>query len=362
MLIITKYGKIDLDDLDEYDLSEKTRDYIKSQITAAEIFFSNEITLDDDDKFADEIQEIASAVVAEIKFDEPERVFALLEVIDVDINYIQQEGRNNTAFIVEGDNSYLVLTDAEATELAVEYAESYLDDVGIEGLSESSKRYVYENFVNTHWLDDMMEESNRSYADDLENDRASSSEFINRLHEEMFEKSIMDEPEWPTEDDFEIEFERDEFEEPEPEQDDFSDQDEYAQALETWTQAKQQHEEQQDQLEQEHESNAADQLLNAREEYQRQLEQQVEDNKDDFVEHLNDQYDNGVDYYIQNFGEKELEELVVDNNLVDMVQVAQWMVEMDGRGQLLASYDGSEDYVNFTFKGQNYEFYVYRTN
>lgn len=309
MKIVTVYGSIDYSDLDEFELSKETLDYLESRKTASEIFFASEIDLrNEDEEFASEIQEVAEVAIAENKFSEPSRAFAIADFCNVGFGSVEELKTNY--FEVEGAQ-YYVLEDSEADEMAVELAKSLLDDIGVEGLGDSFKSYVYENFVDTKWFDDAMEESHENYAHDIKSEDASSDDYVNRLHEEMVEKSIMDDPEWPDEADFE------------------DDEDAYEEA---------------------------------REKYKSELEEEVENNIEDFVKAMSDDYSDGLDYWRQNFGSDELAEIINKNNLVDLDEVAEYMVKTDGRGQSIASYDNDEHFISIKYKGDAYDYYIYRTD
>lgn len=309
MKIVTAYGSIDYSDLDEFELSKETLDYLESRKTASEIFFASEIDLrNEDEEFASEIQEVAEVAIAENKFSEPSRAFAIADFCNVGFGSVEELRTNK--FEVEGAE-YYVLEDDEADEMAKEYSRETLDEHGLEGMSEHFKSYIYNNFVNTSWFDDEMEDSHRTYAYDIKSEDATSGEYVNRLHEEMVERGVMDEPKWPEESDFE------------------DDEDGYEAA---------------------------------KDEYRDKLESEVDDNIDDFVKSMSDDYDNGLDYWRQNFGSDELAEIINKNNLVDLDEVAEYMVKTDGRGQSIASYDNDEHFISIKYKGDAYDYYIYRTD
>ena len=65
------------------------------------------------------------------------------------------------------------------------------------------------------------------------------------------------------------------------------------------------------------------------------------DNEDEFLEYLCDQEDS-VDYFKFNFGQDEYNRIIIENNLIDWDSVIQWTKDIDGRGHILAGYDGVE--------------------
>ena len=352
MKIITPYGTAELDDIDNYGLSDDAAAYLKQHKAAVELFFGDEIELSSED--VDElnyIQEIVEIVIIEGEFTEPERAFALASFLDIEINDISEIDSNN--FKAEC-NEYYVLNEDEADEKALEMQKNLLDDIGVEGLNEWARNYVYETFVDTSWFDYIMKENNESYANDIKDESASDDIYVNRLHEEMVEKNIMSEPEWPDENDFTHEVE--EFDEEEPEQSDFDDENEWQDAYTEWENNKTEFEEEQDRLVSEME----EEYERAKEDYKSELESEVENNIDDFVESLNSDYDDGLEYYKSNFGDEETNQVIKNNNLVDMDEVAEWLVKEDGRGMQLAGYDGNEHEVYITFKGEDYNFLIYK--
>jgi hypothetical protein len=56
--------------------------------------------------------------------------------------------------------------------------------------------------------------------------------------------------------------------------------------------------------------------------------------------------DNGVEYFIDNFGEDEFFKIVIDNNLIDFDNASKDAVNMDGIAHFLARYDGETIYLD----------------
>ena len=54
------------------------------------------------------------------------------------------------------------------------------------------------------------------------------------------------------------------------------------------------------------------------------------------------------------FGEEETYDTIKDNNLIDLEELATYIVDLDGVGHFLATYDGEELEHN--------EYYAYRVN
>lgn len=320
MEILTQYGSIDYEDLDDYELSEETKAFIDRQKDAAEIFFAEEIDLTEIDvAFIDSIRELAEVAIAENKYTEPERAFAIAEYTDTELTDVDEEENDSSSFVVGGGDTYLVLTEEEADKTAIDYARNLIDDIGIDNLSNGTKDVIYSEYVKTDWYDEAMEEYNQSYADDIKTEASSDDDlYVNRLHEEMVEKGVMEEPEWPEESEFEVEDADGDME---------IDDDAYE---------------------------------DAKSDFRTDLEGEVENNIDDFVEQMGADYENGLEYYKDHFGEEETARIAVENDLVDKDAVAEYIVDQDGRGQSISSYDGGEDSINITFKGEEFEFLIYR--
>ena len=348
MNIITDYGNIDYDDLVTFDLSDATIDYIKKRKSASELFFSNEIDITDETEFSDELSEINNVVLLDSKFSNPERAMAISEHTGVEVIYIDE---NDDEYTVQSSSTYLVLTDEEADTRAIDSATELLEDIGITHLDIS----IIREFTHVTWFNDYMKENNESYAFDIMQETSSDNVYINRLHEEMVSAGILDEPEWPDEDDY---MTREEFDEPEPHVNDFDTTDEYQKEFDNWEKQKSDWDEKQDEIEQTN----MNKYEEAKDEYSDQLEKIVENSIDDFVEHLNSNYEDGLEYFIENFGAEEAMETIKKYDLVSFDKLAEHIISQDGRGPSISSYDGSEESVSVTYKGEEYDFFIYRMN
>ena len=93
-------------------------------------------------------------------------------------------------------------------------------------------------------------------------------------------------------------------------------------------------------------------------EYANRLEEEMAEAEctdiEEFIDYLVDSIsDDFVGNFKFDFGEKMLTEVVMNNNLLDIDAVIDYIKEEDGRG-ILASYDGVEN--------EEGEYYIYRTN
>ena len=215
----------------------------------------------------------------------------------------------------ECDGGEYAITDSysEVEEAAHESVKSLLDDIGIEGFNLGSLN----NYVDSDWFYETEKEMHESYADDISNESSSDSDrYVNRQHEELCDYGIMEELDLPEE----------------PEQEDFQtdegedDEDAYNEAYDEW----------------------ATECDNLRSD----VESEAQDKSYELAEKM--MSDDSVQYYIDNFGESEFNELVKNNNLADFDAIAEYVVDIDGPGHILSSYDG-EMY-------EEGDFYIFRTN
>jgi hypothetical protein len=91
----------------------------------------------------------------------------------------------------------------------------------------------------------------------------------------------------------------------------------------------------------------------AKEEYIDNMRDDPDDYTEDDIESVEDM--DAIEWYINDFGEKELTRTVKKYNLVDEDEVTDFIINTDGLGHILAGYDGEEHDI-----GGGY--YAYRTN
>lgn len=349
LTINTKFGPLEYDDIDLNELSPELRNFINKIHDAAGLFFTDAVDMDEFDDNSGVFDEAIETLIMQGKFTEPLRAIAVAKHTGNDLSDITEN--DEFTFEIESSNeTYLVLTDEEADEKALEYNKDILDELGIEDLHP----YVYMDYIESEWFDDAMHEYNKSYAYDIKNENSDDT-YINRLHEEMVSKGILSEPEWPDESDYE--YVREEFDEDEPQESDFDSSDDYEEAYADWQTAETEFNEEQDRLETE----AEEEYESAKDEYRTELENDVDNSIDEFIEALNGDYENGIEYWKSNFGEEELARIAKEKDLIDYDGLADYLLETDGRG-VLAGYDGQEYSEDVTFKGISETFYIYRTN
>lgn len=204
----------------------------------------------------------------------------LANYFDCDIEDVEQ--LDDHRFSV-GVHEYWVGTEEEAREAAVDYAYQALEEMGLEALSDSYREYVLndDRFFDYDTVRGWMEESNRAYAEDIENE--SDMEFGNRLISEMYDCEVL------TDADFE------------------EDEDGYVDHLTL----------------------------------KPEVESKFYNKIDEFVAYLGEQED-PVEWLQSMYSSSDLLRVVEDNNLLDVQAVAEDCVDTDGVAHFLASYDGNE--------------------
>lgn len=105
-----------------------------------------------------------------------------------------------------GKEEYLVLTDDEADDMFREQQEQIFDDLGIESYSEDFQDWIFRNALKEDWFEEAMEESNRSYCEDIVRER--SREFENRLVEECYERDLIEDDDFEQDEDGDPDFEK----------------------------------------------------------------------------------------------------------------------------------------------------------
>lgn len=200
------------------------------------------------------------------------------------------QGYDDSVYEVSDGREYLVLTEDEADDAFYDSEMSLIDDIGIEGFTPSFQERILTEFADTDWFEDAYREMYESYSYDIEYE--SDDVYGNRLVRECYEAGLIDDDDFGVDENGDVNYE-----------DCLLDTDDLATRL-------------------------TDYLV---------------DTVDDFVEQ-----------YKFEFGEEQLSEVVKRYNLVDWDAVIEETKELDGRGSMLAGYDGIEiDYDDY---------YIYRTN
>jgi len=324
MIVKTPLGTINMNDI---EIGGEIGKLIKNHIDAALMFFSSETTIKEED-LTDELMSELYMALADDEYWNSSRAFAVIMHVkdnlnsEVDVNNLSSIYNSIDEFDYEGEGTFLVLTDEEADTKVLEHIESLLDDIGIfEAFPDNMVESILaeDSLIDRSWFEPIMQDNNYDYVQEIENEAVNEqpqfNEPINRLHEELIENNLMDEPEWP--------------EEPEDE-----DSDEWSEWQSEMMQL-----------------------------YEETL-QECEQNKDDYIEILNNQYDSAIEWYREHFGDEALSDIVKRHNLLYNDKIAKWVFDhgYTNRGDELASYDGQEWEISFKFNGKDFDYYIYQTN
>lgn len=226
-------------------------------------------------------------------FDEDERVQALADYLGIDANEITPCSWSEYEFETpEGD--YLVVDEYEAETLAREDIENLYDELGLESFTPDFRDWIIMNALDTEWFADSLRESYGFYTEDIEYE-ASSMGYDNRLIEEMHDHQVL------SDDDFEV------GEDGEP---DF-----------------------------------------------RELKDEVDIDslKEEFIDLLVENAGDPIEYYADNFGWNEVAEMAKIHGLINMNEVVDECISVDGIAHFIARYDGDEHDLGNGL-------YAYRTN
>lgn len=224
-------------------------------------------------------------------FDEDEKIQALAEYLGIDPSEISNI-YDNEFETPEGD--YLVVDEYEAEQLARDDIENLFDDLGLDSFTPDFKDWIIMNALDSDWFEDAVKESFEYYVEDIE-DEASSMGYENRLIEEMHDHQVL------SDDDFEI------GEDGEP---DLS-------ALKDGV--------------------------------------DIDYLKEEFVDLLVENAGDPVEYCADNFGWDWVTQMATQHNLIDMNEVVEQCIYMDGIAHFIARYDGEEHELGNGL-------YAYRTN
>lgn len=200
------------------------------------------------------------------------------------------QGYNDDVFEISDGREYLVLTDDEADDYFHDSEMNLIDDIGISGFTPSFQERIFTEFADADWFEDAYREMYESYSYDIEYE--SDDVYGNRLVQECYEAGLIDDADFGVDENGDVNYE--------------------------------------------------DCLLS------------TDDLVDKLTEYLVDTVDDFVEQYKFEFGEDQLSEVVNRYNLVDWDAVIEETKELDGRGPMLAGYDGIELEWD--------DYYIYRTN
>ena len=92
------------------------------------------------------------------------------------------------------------------------------------------------------------------------------------------------------------------------------------------------------------------------EDLQELLDEYDVETAEELINEFNSQYENGYQWYKENFGTEDIQYLINKHDLLNIDAVIEFCQEVDGRGHIIASYDGIENEVEI----DNTTYYIYR--
>jgi hypothetical protein len=223
--------------------------------------------------------------------DDEDRINALADYLGIDPSEISNI-YDNEFETPEGD--YLVVDEDEAKQLARDDIENLFDDLGLDSFTPDFKDWIIMNALDNEWFEDAVKESYEYYVEDIE-DEASSMGYENRLIEEMHDHQVL------SDDDFVV------GEDGEPDLTTLND------------------------------------------------DVDIDSLKEEFIDLLVENAGDPVDYCGDNYGWDWVTEVATQHNLIDMDEVVEQCIYMDGVAHFIARYDGEEHELGNGL-------YAYRTN
>ena len=296
---------------------------IENLINAAELFFQDSITVDDD-----ELSERIKVAWAKT-MDDPAKALAIMEFVpEWSFDDISTSDWNENLFEHKNySDTYLVLTDEEANIELFEYEKELIVEIGVRGAFPTE---VIDDILNDkglvdgEWFRDYMEDSNYDYAREIQyeaEDDIFGTGYVNRLHEELCQNGLMEEPEWPDDE--------------EPLEIDFKNIGDYVDAHNAW-------------------SENLESLIHK---YKNEAESKIQD----YADLMSKDYDHPGEWFRDHFGDEEYKDKIDENELWNIDDIVKKMI--DGgtidRGNL-SSYDGIENDQYVEFNGKKYHFYIYQ--
>lgn len=214
------------------------------------------------------------------EFKASDKKASLAKYLGVPEETIKETRYDSNSFETEDGEEYLVLDEDEAHKYAKEDIEGVYDDLGMESFTKTFQEWILNNAVEKYWFEDALEESERSYIDNIEYE--DDDTYGNRLVQEMVDAGIL------SDDDFEK---------------DADGNVDYASLKDSTD---------------------------------------MDSKKEDFLEYLVEQAGDPIQWYRGAFGDKDFSETVKENGLIDLDAVEDEAISLDGVAHFIATYDGEE--------------------
>ena len=94
------------------------------------------------------------------------------------------------------------------------------------------------------------------------------------------------------------------------------------------------------------------------EDLQELLDEYGVETAEELINEFNSQYENGYQWYKETFGTEDVQYLIDKHDLLNINAVIEFCQKIDGRGHIIASYDGIEDTIIIN----DITYYLYRLN
>lgn len=78
--------------------------------------------------------------------------------------------------------------------------------------------------------------------------------------------------------------------------------------------------------------------------------------EEELINEFNSQYENGYQWYIETFGTEDIQYLINKHDLLNIDAVIKFCQEVEGRGHIISSYDGTENEIII----DDITYYIYR--
>ena len=118
-----------------------------------------------------------------------DRINALAKYLEVDPSTI--ESVNDETLETEDGEEYYVVDSDEAEELARDYIENVIDEMGLSAFAPDFQDWIIDNACKTDWFEDACKESYDNYAYDIQSEE--DEEYGTRLAAECVENELISE-------------------------------------------------------------------------------------------------------------------------------------------------------------------------
>jgi hypothetical protein len=220
---------------------------------------ANEVLTEDRDEYTDVVELIA-------------------DYFNVPVEDITQSSWDDRVYELPDGEEYLVIHEDDVYDAVKDDIEILFDDIGMDSFTPYFQEWIMDYALDLDWFEDAQIESYEMYFNDIVNE--SSDTFESRAIEELYDAGIIDEDNFDTNDEGEVDY--------------------------------------------------------------GSFDGDVYDYKDDFVDYMVYKSENPAEWFIGVYGVNELSNVIQEYNLIDMDKVTEECIDVDGAAHFLARYDGEE--------------------